>query len=320
MTMPRDLEKRDRPSAGPHEPGLLPGGAEELDEAIPSGSRQAAEGAGDHTDRRDMITLLAAAGIVGPIVFTLGFLAQEFFRRGEYSPMAEPVSALEAGPNGWIQQVNFVVFGLLTIAYAVGLHLGVRPTRAGVVGPAILAWSGVGLVLAGVLPLREDAAGVTYDATGLHIVNGMIFFLSLGPGLITMSRRLARDPRWRNLATYALATGIALLIMFVAFGRLVAPDDAPLHPWAGLAQRVAIAVWFACTITLALRLLRAARTANANSTTAEFVQVQTHRRAPASRAAGGHTLGAPPRAEPQRSRPPRHPTSRSVAFPWPFRA
>jgi hypothetical protein len=67
---------------------------------------------------------------------------------------------------------------------------------------------------------------------------------------------MAADPRWRSLATYALATGIALLVMFVAFGVLVGPDDAPLHPWAGLAQRVVLAVWFSCTIVLALRLRR----------------------------------------------------------------
>ena len=66
----------------------------------------------------------AWAGIIGPALFTAAFLAQEAFRRGEYDPLAEPVSALEAGPNGWIQQINFVVFGLLTIAFAVGLHRG----------------------------------------------------------------------------------------------------------------------------------------------------------------------------------------------------
>jgi Protein of unknown function (DUF998) len=73
--------------------------------------------------------------------------------------MAERVSALEAGPGGWVQQANFVVFGLLTIAFAVGLHWRMRPTRAGVVGPALLGWTGVGLVLTAAFPLREDAAG-----------------------------------------------------------------------------------------------------------------------------------------------------------------
>jgi hypothetical protein len=81
------------------------------------------------------ISRMAWAGIIGPVLFTAAFLAQEAFRRGEYDPLAEPVSALEAGPSGWIQQVNFVVFGLLTIGFAMAHHRGVRPTRAGIAGP-----------------------------------------------------------------------------------------------------------------------------------------------------------------------------------------
>jgi hypothetical protein len=34
------------------------------------------------------------------------------------------------------------------------------------------------------------------------------------------------------------------------------PDDAPLHDWAGLMQRLTVGVWFPCTIILALRLRR----------------------------------------------------------------
>jgi hypothetical membrane protein len=221
--------------------------------------RQVGQAADHASERHPMAGVLGAAGIIGPILFTVGFIVQELFRRGEYSPLAEPVSALEAGPNGWVQQVNFVVFGLLTIAYAVRLHRGVRPTRSGVVGSAIMVWTGIGLVLAAVFPLREDAAGLTYDPTGLHVVNGMIFFLSVGVGLVVMSRRLAGDARWRDLATYTLATGITLLILFVASGVLVGPDDAPLHRWGGLAQRLVLLVWFPCTIVLALRLLRVER-------------------------------------------------------------
>ena len=52
------------------------------------------------------VTLPAWAGILGPVLFTAGFLAQEAFRRDGYDPLAEPVSALEAGPNGWVQQTN----------------------------------------------------------------------------------------------------------------------------------------------------------------------------------------------------------------------
>ncbi len=197
-----------------------------------------------------MVAILSAS--------TVGFLVVGFFRRGEYDPIAKQISDLEAGPSGWVQQVNFVVFGLLLVAFAVGLQRGVRPTRAGVVGPAILGCNGVGLVLAGIFPLREDAAGLVYDPTGVHTVNGTIFFLSIGIALVVVSPRLRGDPRWRGLATYTLVTGIALLVLFVAVGALTRPADAPLHDWLGLLQRLVLAVWFPCIVVLALRLRRVA--------------------------------------------------------------
>jgi hypothetical membrane protein len=200
----------------------------------------------------------AWAGVVGSVLFTGTYMVQEVLRRDEYSPMAEPVSALEAGPNGWVQQANFVVFGVLTLAFAVGLHRGIRPSRRGLVGPALLFVSGIGLLLAAAFPLREDAAGVTYDPGG-HFVAGLVFFLSSAVGLVAVSRRLTGDPRWWGIATYTRWCGLLALAGFVLLGALAMPDDAPLHEWAGLAQRIVIlAVLFPARIVLSLRLLRLA--------------------------------------------------------------
>jgi hypothetical membrane protein len=199
--------------------------------------------------------LLAWAGIIGPVLFTAAFLAQEAFLVDGYSPLAEPVSALEAQPHGWVQQINFVVFGLLTIAFAVGLRRGLQPTRAGAVGPALFVVSGVGLLGAAIFPLRKDA-GVTYQAAG-HVVAGTAFFLGSALALILVSRRLARDPRWRSLATYTLAAGVATVAGGVVMNVLVIPDDAPLHDFAGLVQRLLVlVVLFPCRMALSLRLLR----------------------------------------------------------------
>ncbi len=199
------------------------------------------------------------AGIAGPLLFTAVFLAQEAFRRGEYDPLAEPVSALEAGPNGWVQQLNFILFGVLTLLFAVGLHRGVRPTKAGVAGPALLGVSGVGLLLAAAFPLREDAAGVTYDPGG-HLVAGSVFFLSSAAGLVVVSRRLARDPRWRSLARYTLAVGVAVVAGGIVMNTLVIPDGGALHDWAGLVQRAVILLaLFPCRVVLSARLLRVGR-------------------------------------------------------------
>jgi len=204
--------------------------------------------------RRTDLRVYAWAGVAGPILFTATFLAQEAFRRDEFDPVAEPVSALEAGPNGWIQQLNFLVFGVLTILFAVGLHRGMRRTRAGILGPGLLGLSGLGLFLAAIFPLREDAAGITYDPGG-HFVAGLLFFSTSAAGLVAVSRRAARDPRWRSLAPYCLTAGVAGIAAFVAMGILVMPDDAPLHEWAGLGQRLVILViLFPCRVVLSMRL------------------------------------------------------------------
>jgi hypothetical membrane protein len=227
------------------------------------GLRQAGEAAGQPTGRLPVAGQLAWAGILGPILFTVAFIVQALFRPG-YSHVAEPVSALAAGPNGWIQSANFLVFGSLMMAFALGLHQGMRATRRGVVGPALLVVSGVGLILAGVFPWALDAGG-DYIVPPGHIVGAFTAFLPAGLGLIVLSRRMARDPLWRSLASYSLGSGIAVALLFLATGPLAVPDDAPLHDWAGLLQRATVAVWFACTIVLAVRLLRRVRAGEVRS-------------------------------------------------------
>ena len=205
------------------------------------------------------LTLTGWVGIVGPVLFTLTFVAQELARMDEYSPLAEQVSALEAGPNGWIQQVNFVVFGVLTMVFAIGLHQGLRPVRLGVIGPALFFVTGIAAVMAAVFPLREDAAGVTYDPGG-HMPAGMTFFLGSTLALIVISFRVARDPRWRRLRFFIAAVALLLVVGNVLMVRLVIPDEAPLHDWAGLGQRiVVVGLLFPARIALSARLIRTAR-------------------------------------------------------------
>jgi hypothetical membrane protein len=130
------------------------------------------------------------------------------------------------------------------------------------VGLAFLVLSGIELMWGGVFP-ATDFTGEFDENRVLHIPEFIMTFLGGGIGLVVMSRRMARDPRWQSEATYALATGIAMLVLILVGGGLVRPPEAPLHTWFGLFQWVLLAVWFPCTVVLALRLLRVARATDA---------------------------------------------------------
>ena len=67
---------------------------------------------GDTLERRSVIAALAAAGIAGPVIFAVVALMQSLIRP-EHSLVADPISALAAGPSGWVQDMNFLVFGSL---------------------------------------------------------------------------------------------------------------------------------------------------------------------------------------------------------------
>jgi hypothetical membrane protein len=141
-------------------------------------------------ERRSVLSALALAGIAGPIIFAVVALMHSFFRE-DHSLTEHPVSALAAGPSGWIQNVNFLLFGSLMIAYAIGLHLGVYPSRWGLVGFALLVLSGIGLMWGGLFP-ATDATGPFDEDRLLHIPGFIMTFLGGGIGLIVMSRRMAR--------------------------------------------------------------------------------------------------------------------------------
>ena len=195
---------------------------------------------------------LALAGIIGPSLFTALVILQGWMAP-EYSHVAMPISALTAWPTGWIQVLNFSAAGALLILFALALHLGVRSSQA-VVGVGLLMLGGVGVVFAGVFPwVMVD--GVPTE-TPAHVVAAITAFAATGVGLIVLSRRLRADPRWNDLAAYTLWTGIAVLVLFVLVGFFAIDDGTPLHPWAGLLQRILCAVWFACLVVLAVRLRR----------------------------------------------------------------
>jgi hypothetical protein len=197
------------------------------------------------------------AGIIGPVLFGSVVLLQLVWRHAELDPISEPVSGLGAGASGWIQSVNFAVFGLLTLAFATGLHRAMAPSRLGVLGPFLLQLTGVGLLWAAIFPLERDEAGALFDP-GLHWFGGTLYFAVATLAVIALIPRMHKDRRWRGLVPYTVVVSALLVASVPVMVGLTIPEGAPLHDYAGLNQVfLLLFVRFPWQLTIAARMLRA---------------------------------------------------------------
>lgn len=202
---------------------------------------------------RSAAVMLSVAGAIAPIWF-IGLVILQGILQPDYSHVAMPISALAAWPAGWIQRVNFYVLAALMAIFTIGLHRTIQPARFGLAGILLLCASCLGLVIAGLFPWIM-VNGVPTE-TKPHVVGAVLSFSGASTGFIAVSHRMRADAQWRSLAPIVLITGIVMLILFVVMGVFAIDDGTPLHPWAGLLQRVVVLIWFGCTSTVAFRALR----------------------------------------------------------------
>lgn len=209
-----------------------------------------------------MWRLLLAAGVVGPALFVVALLVEGATRPG-YSAWRQFGSELELSSQGWEQVANFLMCGVLCIAFAVGLRWALRRGKGAIAGPAALVVFGAALIVAGIFktdPGLGYPPGVPALATptshgAVHALAGLFAFVSLAVACFALARRFAGDPRWRGWAAYSIATGT------VAVGSLVVSNVPAIttHGLTGLIQRIGIVAGWAWIVLLAARLLRDTR-------------------------------------------------------------
>jgi hypothetical membrane protein len=207
---------------------------------------------------------LLACGAVGAPLFVVVLLIEGATRPG-YSPMRHPGSLLSLGDRGWVQITNFLVTGLLMLAFAVGLRRALDSGPGSRWGPVLLAGFGSGLLAAGVFvadpllgyppgtPSSPDA-NVSWHGT-LHNFAGLVAFASLSAACFVLARRFAAQSTGRGWAVYCAVTGVAIVACFVAASAAFSQQVNALAELGGLFQRAAIVLGWGWVALLATRLL-----------------------------------------------------------------
>lgn len=167
--------------------------------------------------------VLAALSVIAPLTFWSAALLGALLRGAGYDHFTQAVSELSVGDNAAVMDAGFIAYGVLTVAFALGLRRGApTATSAGFIllagaGAATaglgLQWVGWALTLGPPLATPADARGLTVDATYNVVHNalaGSAYVLGAF-GAFAVGIGVRPDARWLRYVEYFLVTGPIVL-------------------------------------------------------------------------------------------------------------
>ncbi len=175
-------------------------------------------------DRGAAVTrsMLGWGVVAGPFYLIFGLILA--LTRPGFDLGRDALSLLLIGDLGWLQWLNLVLAGLMTIVAAIGLRRTPEWSRT---AAALVGVYGLCLVLSAIFPpdatenFPPGAGGGEFTTPGLlHFVFGGLGFLSVGVAAIIavawLSRRRVRG------ATRSRIAGVVIIVAFIAGGALSA--------------------------------------------------------------------------------------------------
>ncbi len=211
----------------------------------------------NRTNPDKMLRFPALCGISAPIIFVIVMIVAGFFYE-DYSHVTQAISELGGVEAQYpiVQNANFIVFGILVVAFAFGLHRGIGDGRGSRLGPILVGIFGIIAVAHAFLPCD---AGCEFKSLigALHNLTGLSSFLALCVGILVTSRRLKGDPNWQSYRGYSLLTGVAALVSLVAW--IGVSKAAGVDAVSGVLQRVFTGIVLLWIEVVAIQLLRISR-------------------------------------------------------------
>jgi hypothetical protein len=205
--------------------------------------------------------VLLVCDAFGWVLFTIIFLIAGATRPG-YDPWQQAISALSLGPDGWVQQANFIILGTLLVIAAFGWHQALEPGIGSRAYPVVKGITGISLIGAGFFA-QDPAPGYPPGAVqtaptlhgDIHQICAFVSVTALALSCFALARRLAAEPRWRGWAAYSAVSGILILIFVSIFGALTARASSI----AGIFERLMAGTAALLSLLVITRLLMLTR-------------------------------------------------------------
>jgi hypothetical membrane protein len=197
-------------------------------------------------------TMLACGLVAGPLFVATAIL--QMLTRDGFDLRRHPLSLLSVGEHGWIQVTNFILAGVLSIVFSIGVARVLKDGPGSRWAPRFFALFGVGLVIGGMFradPALGFPAGAPEGYPEHITTHGMIHafapplsFLSLIAACLVIAHRFAAE----GLRLAALLTRIVAAGCFVL--------SVPVGPGFSIRLFVAVALAFAWVAAYAVYLRR----------------------------------------------------------------
>lgn len=206
--------------------------------------------------------LLFLLGLAAGPLFTISWLIEGSLRP-DYSNFRHPVSSLSIGSRGWVQELTFIVSGLLLLAFAVGLYRVLTPQGLSKWCSIYMGSAAIGLIGAGFFltdPMNGYPPGTVpvpteFTVAGrLHRLFSALFFLGIPLAAFTFAKWFARNSGFR-WARYSRISGWSFLLGFVVT-TIAFLQVGPLENIAGLLQRITITIGWAWVTLVAFHFFR----------------------------------------------------------------
>jgi Protein of unknown function (DUF998) len=127
-------------------------------------------------------------------------------------------SSLAVGPYGWVQIIAFLVVGILTLLFGLGLRRALPARRWSAMAAILVVVAGSALA-AGAAPVDSTMIANGNPSTWHGWIHGIAFVVMLPSILlapIVTAMAVRHDPRWRSLAGLSFAATPTMIACLVA--------------------------------------------------------------------------------------------------------